>query len=328
MRLSLWQQYSSNNSSSYVVVGAFQSPEKAQEAALEFKKLLQHLWEHYQAHPELREDVLSEEDHDITHIELEAMHDYHIEFDAAIEWVAREKTLDFLPDAVATFENMVFVATVDETVTNDTPIAQFMHRLGADVKFEEALDAYLRVQVTATAPDDITAQFIKTSCDTYFVHQSPFYRAPWVLFFDGQLAPNQEQLSRDIDLYIAYDDIWRKLRQQRRYVTAQLAAAQQNNDTTQIVALEQRLASVEAEYATQPHLSDEVERHIHKILCWTCIDTGGIDKTVALEDHKISFPPLYFSDDDMGHGLPALVTWLRALGCVDVIYEFVPILRR
>jgi hypothetical protein len=47
-------------------------------------------------------------------------------------------------------------------------------------------------------------------------------RPPWALFYDGQLAPDLEQLSRDIDTYVANYHAWRAWhtdkREQRRLI--------------------------------------------------------------------------------------------------------------
>ncbi len=324
MKISIWRQFSSNNSSSYVIVGAFETPEKAHEAAEKFKALLRRIWEWYADHPDIRDAMLDEERYELTDAEREIMRDYPIEFSGAANWVASQKSLDFLPDSVAVFENLVFFASLDETVTDDTPFAQYMHQLGADVKFEEAMESYLTVRVSATAPDDATAQHIKTAAENYFMRDHTFERAPWALFYDGQVAP--EALGIEIDSFIIGYRAWcdwledhrRQINDLRtRRITAQLA-----NDEQAAAEISEAMKNLQAE---QQYFIDDSNRHIHKIIWWTSIRADQHNKTVAVEGNCIQLPTLYFLPDDLGHGLPALVTWLRALGCTDVAYEFVPI---
>lgn len=332
MRVSIWQQFSSNNSSSYVIVGSFATPQKANEAAVAFKTLLQRLWEWYQSHPEIRDAVLGEEGHELTDAERFIMSDYGIEFEQAMEWVAREETLEFLPDAVTTFENLLFVATVDETVTSDTALAQFMHQLGADVKFEEAMESYLVVNLSAHAPNDITAQFIKSATEAYFAGDPNivWHRPPWVLFYDGQLAPNLEPVSRDIDTFIEHYYAWRAWHDVHRdqlndLSTRRETAWRTKDDQTAKILNEQIMTLLSHQHEVEPRLPDEVNKRIFKIMSVTSIDVDN-NKTVAVVESIIKFPTLYFNDY-LGHSLPAIVTWLRALGCKNVTYEFVPIPR-
>ncbi len=299
MKISIWRQFSSNNSSSYVIVGAFETPEKAHEAAEKFKALLRRIWEWYKAHPDIREAVLNEERHEFTDIEREIVSEYNIEFEQptetwaqgvdelAIEWVAREGSLDFLPDAVSVFENHVFVAPVDETVTPDSLLAQYMHRLGADMKYEQAMGYPPTVNVSGEAPDAATAQLIKSSAETYFalawddVNHSP----PWASFYEGELAPNPERLKRDLDMLVT-EEI------ERRALTSPLKWS----------------------------LAHEVTQRMIRIEWWLHIES---DKPVTVVGNSVKFSSLYFHTDGLGHGLPALVTWMRALGCTNVAYEFV-----
>jgi hypothetical protein len=63
-----------------------------------------------------------------------------------------------------------------------------------------------------------------------------------------------------------------------------------------------------------------------KIMSWTKPDFDERDgSAVTLEENTIELKQLSFLAEDWGHGLPAIVTWMRALGCVDVKYELVPV---
>jgi hypothetical protein len=328
MRVSLWRQFSSNNSSSYVIVGAFATPERANEAAGEFKTLLQKLWDWYQAHPDVREAVLGEENHPLTDAERAIMREYPLEFDEAIEWVARETSLDFLPDAVTTFENLLFVATVDETKTQDKPLAQFMHHLGADVKFEQAMESHLTVHVSARPPDEITANFIKAAAEDYLKY--PLWSvAPWALFFGGQFVPNPEQVSRDIDIFFENHAAWSAWHDEHRAELNDLSKQREDawrakDDSAAKILDEQIRTLLAGQYEVEPRLPVEVEQYIKRVVHFTFAETLEDDQPIVIEDGIVKFPELVFFDE-IGYGLPAIVMWLRALGCTDVRYEFDPI---
>lgn len=51
MKLTLWQQFSSNHSSSFTVVGTFESPQKAQSAATQLNALFKEVFRWYDKHP-------------------------------------------------------------------------------------------------------------------------------------------------------------------------------------------------------------------------------------------------------------------------------------
>lgn len=52
MKLTMWQQFSSNHSSSFTIVGTFESPERAQSAAAQLNTLFQEIFRWYDEHPE------------------------------------------------------------------------------------------------------------------------------------------------------------------------------------------------------------------------------------------------------------------------------------
>jgi hypothetical protein len=58
MRLSLWQQFSSNHSGFYQIVGLFPSAEEAQQAAEELRRLFREVETWYLAQPDLPDDYL------------------------------------------------------------------------------------------------------------------------------------------------------------------------------------------------------------------------------------------------------------------------------
>lgn len=52
MQVKIWQQFSSNHSGSFTVIGVFESPQKAEAVAAELKAIFQNLFQWYQDHPD------------------------------------------------------------------------------------------------------------------------------------------------------------------------------------------------------------------------------------------------------------------------------------
>jgi hypothetical protein len=330
MKLTIWQQFSSNNSSSYVIVGLFKSNQETHEASIKFKTFLKKLWTWYMEHPEIREAVLNEEGHELTDSERAMMAEYNIEFTEAIEWVARETAEDFLEDAVISFENYLFVATVDETVTDDKPLAQYMHQLGADVVFEEKMQSYIMVEISAKAPDDITANFIKSSVDKYLMRDDNivWQRPPWVLFFDGMLAENLEELSSNIDLFIANYHAWRNWHTENKERFMELVRQRDDAWRARDSDLGQKFQKELSEFSAgqhkvEPKIDEVLKRKMHRIMSGSTPMSIGDVEGVSISDNTVKFPAIDFLPDNLGHGISTIVTWLRAMGCVDVQYKFV-----
>src|SRR5690348_11182422 len=92
MRISIWQQFSSNNSSYFTLVGEFTDPEQALRAASELSRLLIGIGKWYEQ-PENRaaRNAISPPrygtDQPLSPIEAEFAAKYNIEWGPAIDWM-------------------------------------------------------------------------------------------------------------------------------------------------------------------------------------------------------------------------------------------------
>jgi hypothetical protein len=326
---SVKQESSSNHSSSYVIVGKFDTAAQSIEAAEAFKTLLRKIWAWYQAHDDVREVVLYGGEHELTGAERDVMAEYPIEFTEAIDWLAREDTDDFLSDAVIRFENYLFVATVDETETKDAPFAQYMKKLGAKLVFEESMRVYLTVEFRAKPPDQATADFIKSSVDTFLMrdHNILWQRPPWVLFHGGKLPENPEDLSRDIDLFIANYQAWRNWHSENRQklndLTEKRDYALRTGDTESGERLQAEVSAIlSSQVSVKPKIDKDLEQKIAKIMSNSSPMLQTKPEEVTFKNNVLIFPLMDFLPDNYGHGITTIVMWLRSLGCVDVQYKF------
>ena len=334
MKVSIWQEFSSNNSSSYVIVGRFDSPRHAQDAAQRLRAIFRRMWEWYAAHPDDRYEAGSG-DYPPTGAEQAVADEYGIEFEAAIDWVAAEESADFVEIAVTVFEDYVFTGVVDETLTRDRPFVQLMRKLGAQIEHHQELYqetwSQLYINISATAPDATTAQFIKTVAESYMIRDRGSSLAtmgcpPWVTFRGGQLAPDLEPLNAQVERYAAYEEAWsewhRANREQLKDLRDRLIQAQKADDQPEIAALKGQLDVLyAAKDLIRPELSpedlDRLEALLNRIRAEELFED---DLRVEVDDTHIHFHRIWMPF--VGQALPALVTWLRAMGCRDVTYEF------
>src|SRR5258708_4331559 len=85
MRISIWQQFSSNNSSSFTVVGVFENAEAAQRAADEVRQMIETIKSWYNEHPNEAGNYLWS-DETSTPPEVEIGNRFGFEWPGAVEW--------------------------------------------------------------------------------------------------------------------------------------------------------------------------------------------------------------------------------------------------
>jgi hypothetical protein len=131
VRISIWQQFASNHSASFTVVGGFATPQSADHAAAQVRAYLQEIydWYHDPANTDLvkkrREDA--DEAYQYTPPELVMMAHYQLDDNfIPVDWI--EGGID---DAVHTFENHVLVENTQDTWSGYPPFPQLLAKLGA-----------------------------------------------------------------------------------------------------------------------------------------------------------------------------------------------------
>src|SRR4051794_26197451 len=88
MRISIWQQFSSNHSSNFMLVGEFISTEAATNAANVLRQIAQSIDRWYLDHEEVRERLLEDRLEVPTEVELQICAQYGIENVQAVDWLA------------------------------------------------------------------------------------------------------------------------------------------------------------------------------------------------------------------------------------------------
>ena len=132
MRISMWQQFSSNHSSSFTVAGKFEIIEHAHKAAEAIRAILRTLLDWYEQHENAIDwTAMAVGEHPATPIEQQTGEQYGIAWNKAVDWVVNLQTPN---QAVSTYNNYVFVSSVS---IGEKPFDELMAKLGAQVFVRE-----------------------------------------------------------------------------------------------------------------------------------------------------------------------------------------------
>ncbi len=156
MRVSIWQQFSSNNSSSFTVVGVFDTPETAQRAAAEVRNIIEAMKVWHKEHPEEGDDILRSGGYPPTPAEVEVGKRFGFDWEQAVEWywyVSVEVILD----------RFVYIRPADfRPDTAGEPFDKILSGLGGQGllhgnSYGDQIGTIL-AEVNCVAPDEATAQ--------------------------------------------------------------------------------------------------------------------------------------------------------------------------
>jgi hypothetical protein len=323
MKLSLWQQFSSNHSDGYMVIGTFTTSEQGEKVAQIYQaaeERLQALWD-----PQFDEEqpISSRAPFVLTDAEREIMQEYPLDVAEAVDWIARQYDAQNLPTNIKTFETHVFFTTIYQTSTRHVPFPQLIRHLGGTVS-EDNHTTYILVNISATTSHILTANYIKAVVEEA-LKDSPRYDVPWILFYGGQLVDNPEQVSRDIDTYLAHEEaltLWHTEHADLiDHLREEQEMFQQAGDRETAETIGQQLQDYSGQQdAVEPPMAYKDQYFIQCLIDATWI-MASTESRVTLDTDHLQITGV--SCSDMGHGLPALIAWMRALGCRDVTYEFV-----
>ncbi len=159
MHISIWRQFSSNNSANFVVVGEFQTPQQAQEANEEILHLLRGIAEWYER-PE--NDAIRRKigppnrlDTPLTPIEESYRTKYDIEWGDPIDWAIISSDIH---EAVEIVDHLLIVSNIPlrYSTLSCHPINVLLERLGAHAWCDFDWGEHAKVSVMSVTADEAT----------------------------------------------------------------------------------------------------------------------------------------------------------------------------
>jgi len=178
MRVSIWQQFSSNHSGNFQLVGLFARADRAQEAGLQLDEILRDI-------EELRRADGIEGDAPPTDVEKAYARQLGIEWrSGSIDWIILNgETVR----NVAIYDHYVFVSSIrpNNGWQDSDVVERILDKFGGEVCVtgEHHLGDFNAV-LTCSAPDELTSGRICETINNYFEQKSTLI--PWIGFWTGK----------------------------------------------------------------------------------------------------------------------------------------------
>lgn len=230
-------------------------------------------------------------------IELELGNQYGVNWDKHHNWIAHQSNA--AERAVYLIDNVVILNTTTSTLATPKPLDEIMRQFGGSVRVDT--EPYLRpivVSIRCKTPSIDKAHEIRNLIETHLTQK--YVPVPWLAFDgDSQNKDIEEHKQEVIEALLFYEQRDQLLEKYNNAV-----------DSGEKSRLEQELQ----QFQMQNQLTDNNPVNAHWRLCIDRI------KDVQLNGLKLYINQLRFRS--MASGFPALLTWLKMLGCVDIEYEF------
>jgi hypothetical protein len=198
MNVRIWQQFSSNHSASFTVVGVFESAEKAEEAANTIRDVVGRIHEFYHKRfPDFMDFYEWAEEIDIRSLsvfEIKLRQELKIRpnvWNAALDWVYHETP-------VQVYQNMIFVSSQGDTWSPFQPLDSLIKKAGG--KFYGIQEGYGSCSFTlhCQASNEESAKKIEGELvlvETSGGFEYRYLQVPDGLKFEAQLVVKGEKIS-------------------------------------------------------------------------------------------------------------------------------------
>jgi hypothetical protein len=160
MQISLWQQFSSNNSTSYTVVGVFDSAESVQRASRTLSLIGQQIKDWYEKHPQAFDQWDEGWPYPPSTVEQQIGQEYGFDWKEGADWPFNNVEIRIL-------NNLLFVETkIPRPDLGPTALNLLILKLGGSFfvegsQYGETIGR-LRIEITCTAPDsEVAAAIVK-----------------------------------------------------------------------------------------------------------------------------------------------------------------------
>lgn len=298
LKITTWEQFSSNHSASYTVVGLLDTREDATHVGEIIQKMVVDIVGWYDQHRSIDKIFKDQE----SPIEGKYAKQYGFDWKESVDWMVHfPHRYEWRRDQfIHVYDRWVIVAIPEASISNQTghQFVSMLDSLGATIfhqiegGFDPKLQAHLyqdiKVNITCNAPNDEVAAQIQHNILEHLSNLEQFGECqvpiPWIIHH-----PYLEQVLGQLDA----------------------------NRVTEFEAL--WLKSIWAEDNIAPHQSTELPKTISEgIFDLRCdleifqADVKATESTVILENITGNFETL----------LPALLEWLQSFSCTDMTYSF------
>jgi hypothetical protein len=206
MKLSLWHQFSSNHSSSYIVVGQFETQEWAEQVKLEVHSIVREIGGWWNQHDDTeRKSILDElrRTDRLTPPEQTIRRRYQVNLWPLLafrDWLRDEEALE----SIFQVGTLVFIVS-GETWAGPQPFNEILRKLGGHVAetIEEG-DSYIVLNLRMIAPNEEVAQ----SLYTYITEDEEFGEPELRLAFPGVPGLRGVIRSEGVAVFIDDIDVW------------------------------------------------------------------------------------------------------------------------
>ena len=312
MKVSIWQQFSSNHSASYTVVGLFESSDTAQQTALQLKQLVTEITAWYKEHPET---FNSDKKWKPTPIEESIAKSHNIDWHEPIDWIYHfghsditfgDKTPD---EFISNLDNCIFIdGSSSRTWQAGQQFVSYLKAMGGktyrDVymgyDFESETNPIfdnIEIELKAIIPsNDIFTRLDKLFHITTLGHLyqrfdgTSYINMPWVTYhpnyveIESIIQPSEYEIAEEV--YLREKLRWEKVDNKSEINEKDFFIY---DDNTRV-----------ALWLLRRDVSFEVEK-------------------ITVENNVVTF--IGFTATSIAQTLSALIQWLRSLDC-KVSYEF------
>lgn len=186
MRVSIWQQFSSNHSAHFDIVGKFESPDRAEAVANELRYILQTIanyWQQFDVKERLTVENRLIKNEMLTPPEMQFKDKYKVGWTQyfgtnkayPLDWVHGEWAVE----GIRVFRNIVYLSPPGNTWAGPKPFDSIMEKLGGKIAvWQEVGDGDVAVSIRFSAPNQEIADTIDRQIVRYEDSGTRFLRMP------------------------------------------------------------------------------------------------------------------------------------------------------
>jgi hypothetical protein len=166
MKITLWQQFNSNHSASFTVVGMFDTPDSAEQAEKALQTMLTAIegWHRGKkgSYPLAIQGKKAQPREDLTPPEYHFAEQYQIEWPRPVGWITKHDPGDL---TLSRMDHVVFLSSFNFAFQGPQPFDEIMAKLGGQVTVQahscdDYGDTLVVLNLSCTAPDPAQAEWI------------------------------------------------------------------------------------------------------------------------------------------------------------------------